>query len=423
MKAFNLEKYSEILSFTSFRNFWVGISFSMIGDAMTRVALTWYVWERTNSAEALALLGILYLAPVIAGGLAAGWLLDRFDRRKVMLYDSLLRGIVVSFIPILNWAGALELWHVYTVAGIYGLLLMISAAGGPTMVTSLVPEKHLATANALEVVSFTLSGVIGPPIAGLLLAPYGAPNVVIIDALTYFLFAFLLTRVVVPREVETEVGVTESNQFNPKAEKIESTEKKYGLVDAFRLMIKEKVLLSTTLMFMSFNVGMGMMFVWLPIFADTDLAGSASLYGLLLGVIAIGEVTSSVLAGGMSFSRPLGTMISLAQILAALSIGIALLAQNVYMTVVSLALFGFFGAPLTIWAQTLRMKIIPAEMRGRVFALLRMLMIGAMPVGNAVAGNLLESLGMTTMIGLTSLFGLVPGLMGYRVRELRESDG
>lgn len=138
MKAVNLGRYKAIFAIPSFRNFWVGFSFSMIGDAMTRVALTWYVWERTSSAEALGLLGILYLAPVIVGGLAAGWLLDRYDRRKVMLYDSLLRGAVVSLIPILNWVGALELWHVYTVAGFYGLLLMISAAGSPTMGKSVV---------------------------------------------------------------------------------------------------------------------------------------------------------------------------------------------------------------------------------------------------------------------------------------------
>jgi MFS family permease len=416
MKSVNVGRYREILGNVSFRNFWVGFVFSGVGDAMTRVALTWYVWEHTHSAAALGLLTFMFLAPVIVGGLVAGWLLDRYDQRKVIMADNLVRGFVVSLIPILYWAGALELWHVYAVAGVYGALMMISVAGGPAMVPSLVPEKQLATANALEVVSFTLSGVVGPPIAGLLLAQYGAPNVVIIDALTYFLFAFLLTRVVVPVEEAEE-------ELKAGADGKAPGNKTYGLADGFRLMIQEKVLLSTTLMFMSFNIGMGMMFVWLPIYADEGLGGGASLYGILLGVIALGEVTSSILAGGMTFSRPLGTMISLAQILSGVSIAIALLDQNVMMTVASLALFGFFGAPLTIWAQTLRMKIIPAAMRGRVFALLRMLMIGAIPAGGVLAGWTMESLSMTTMIGLTSAFGFVPGVIGYRVRELRESDG
>lgn len=415
MKSVNVGRYREILGNVSFRNFWVGFVFSGVGDAMTRVALTWYVWEHTHSAAALGLLTFMFLAPVIVGGLVAGWLLDRYDRRKVIMVDNLVRGLVVSLIPILHWAGALELWHVYAVAGVYGALMMISVAGGPAMVPSLVPEKQLATANALEVVSFTLSGVVGPPIAGLLLAKYGAPNVVVIDVLTYFLYAFLLTRVVIPKEDVAELEVKGAAKF--------SENKRYGMADAFRLMVQEKVLLSTTLMFMVFNIGLGMMFVWLPIYSDQGLGGGASLYGILLGVIALGEVTSSILAGGMTFSRPLGTMISLAQILSGVSIAIALLDQNVMMTVASLALFGFFGAPLTIWAQTLRMKIIPAAMRGRVFALLRMLMIGAIPAGGVLAGWTMESLSMTTMIGLTSAFGFVPGVIGYQVRELRESDG
>lgn len=415
MKAVNIGRYREILGIKSFRNFWIGFSFSGIGDAMTRVALTWYVWEQTHSAALLGLLTFMFFGPVIVGGLAAGWLLDRYDRRKVILVDNLVRGVVVGLIPILNWFNVLELWHVYAVAGVYGALMMISVAGGPAMVPSLVPEKQLATANAMEMVSFTLSGVIGPMIAGLLLAKIGAPNVVVIDSLTYFLYAFLLTRVVIPKEEDAEIKVA----GEAKTAEI----KTYGLADAFRLMVQEKVLLSTTLMFMIFNIGLGMMFVWLPIYADEGLGGGASLYGILLGVMALGEVTSSILAGGMTFKRPLGLMIIFAQIIASVSILVALLAQNVAMMVVSLALFGFFGAPMTIWAQTLRMKIIPAAMRGRVFALLRMLMVGAIPAGGVLAGWMMGFANITTMIGLTAAFGFIPGVMGYRVRELRESDG
>ncbi|MCH7662835.1 MAG: MFS transporter [Chloroflexi bacterium] len=244
MKSINTDKYRQILQHKSFRNFWLGFTFSGIGDAMARVALTWYVWEKTHSAAALGLLTFMYLAPVIVGGLAAGWLLDRYDRRKVIMIDNLVRGVVMSILPIVNWAGVLELWHVYAIAGVYGALMMISVAGGPALVPSLVPEEQLATANALETVSWTLSGVVGPPIAGLLLAQFGAMNVVIIDALTYFLFAYLLTKVVVPveEEQEAQVGVGQG-------------QKSYGLGDAVRLMMQEKVLLATTLMFMSLVPG------------------------------------------------------------------------------------------------------------------------------------------------------------------------
>ncbi len=91
------------------------------------------------------------------------------------------------------------------------------------------------------------------------------------------------------------------------------------------------------------------------------------------------------------------------------------------MVAIGLFLLGFFSAPLTIWAQTLRMQVIPPEMRGRTFALLRTLMQGATPLGGALGGFLLPVLGMQIMIGLSSLIIGAPGLAGMQTKELRQA--
>src|SRR5215467_10808017 len=188
------DRYRQIFQNRSFRLLWSGFSFSVLGDAMTRVALTWFVYETTKSAEALGWLMICYTGPIVVGGLVAGTLLDRFDRRKVMIADNVVRGLAMALVPLLYALGRLEVWHVYAVAAVYGLLMMISLAGGPSLVPSLVPRDQLATANALEMLSFTLGGVIGPLVAGALIAWVGAPNVVIADAASYFAFALALAR-------------------------------------------------------------------------------------------------------------------------------------------------------------------------------------------------------------------------------------
>jgi MFS family permease len=90
---------------------------------------------------------------------------------------------------------------------------------------------------------------------------------------------------------------------------------------------------------------------------------------------------------------------------------------------IGLFLLGFFSAPLTIWAQTLRMQVIPHEMRGRTFALLRTLMQGATPLGGALAGFLLPVLGTQMMIGLSALIIGAPGLAGMQTKELRQASG
>jgi MFS family permease len=96
-----------------------------------------------------------------------------------------------------------------------------------------------------------------------------------------------------------------------------------------------------------------------------------------------------------------------------------LFGQTLWLTLPGLALLGFFSAPLTIWAQTLRMKVIPEQLRGRTFALLRTLMQGSGPLASALAGALLPALGLVAMIGCSSLLVGVPGLVGARVRQLR----
>jgi MFS family permease len=397
------ENYQRVFRNSSFRVFWLGFTFSVLGDAMSRVALTWYVYDLTGSARALGLLTLAYTGPVILGGMIAGSLLDRLERRKVMLVDNLVRGLAVSLVPALYAVGSLELWHIYMVAAVYGSMMMISLAGGPALIPALVERERLDTANALETLSFTLSGVIGPPVAGFLIARIGAPNVIMVDALSYFVFAAALSW------IGTSQETLEPGRESPR---------NLSLSSAIRLLLSNPILLSTTLMFMAFNVGYGFLTVWLPIYSDKIAGGGPQSYGALLGVIAVGEVFSATLVGSLPARRPIGLLIALAQMLSGVALAVLLLGINIGWVISGLLLLGLFSAPLTIWAQTLRMQIIPERLRGRTFALLRTLMQGAFPLGGAVAGLITPILGIPFMIALSATLIGTPGILGLRVKDL-----
>jgi MFS family permease len=399
--------YRQIFQGRAFRLFWLSFTLSALGDVMTRVALTWLVYDLTRSPEALGLLALTYTGPVVIGGLIAGPLLDRFDKRKVMIADNLIRGAALGLIPLLYGLGRLELWHIYAISTVYGGLMMISLAGSPALIPDLVAERELETANALETLSYTLSGVVGSPIAGLLIPFMGAANVVVLDVLSYFAFAWVLLRLPAP----TQTATTPPDQ--PQS---------YSLADAVRLFLGNKVLLSTTLMFMAFNLGLGSLGVWLPILADQTLGGGAELFGLLLGALAVGEVLSSFLVGTIKLPIPLGAAIGLAQLCSGLTLLWLSLSPTVAVAIISLTLLGFCSAPLTIWAQTLRMKVIPAPLRGRAFALLRTLMQSATPVGGAVAGAAMPLWGLPVMIVTAAIWMGAPGLIGYGITALRQAD-
>jgi MFS family permease len=401
----NTGALADVLRTGSFRDFWVAFTFSSVGDMMTKTALVWYVFERSRSAVEVGLLLLAYAGPVAIGGLFAGYLLDRFDRRTTMLVDSLVRGVVVISIPIAAAAGHLMLWHVYLVAAVYGFLFMISLAGAPSVIPSLVRDDQLTAANSLETLTFTVSGVAGPAIAGLLITAIGTPYVLVVDGVSYFLFAAVLARV---RLLE-EPAPAGTGQPPPSR----------GLMDAVRLLLRSPVLLSTTIMFMSFNAGEGFLQVWLPVQADAmNAAHGAALYGVLLTVLAAGETIGALSAASVTGTRPEGQLICLAQILAGLGLALALVGSVIWSLVPALFLCGFFSAPMTAWAQTLRMRIIPPPLRGRSFALLRTLMQASGPAFSAIGGVLFGLVGLQALIGMS--VGLItgPGIVGTRIHEL-----
>ncbi len=394
--------YADLLRDPPFRRFWAGLLVSATGDELTKVALVWFVYERTGSAEALGILMLCLTGPIVIGGFVAGWLLDRFDRRLVMTVDNLVRGLALAAVPALHLLGWLEVWHVYVTASVYGLLLMISLAGTPTMILALAPKERLATANALETLAYSLAGVAGPVLAGLLITGIGAPATVMLDVVSYALFALILFRLKLSLPAPVKRAAA-------------------PIGDAVRLLFGNPILIATTFMFLVYNIGTGSVPVWLPLHVEQTLGGGPELYGTLLGIISIGQIGATLAVGQLGGRVRLGLGIALAQMLAGLVLLLVILAPDAILTGAVFLAWGIAAAPLTPWAQTLRMAIIPEAMRGRAFALLRMLMQSGRPIGGALAGFLLPAIGIAATVGLVGAMTVAGGIAGLLTRPLREA--
>ena len=170
----------------------------MFGDGMTRIAFIWFVYQQTKSPTALGILMICYTGPVIVGGLSQAGRWTASTGASVMIADCLIRGAAIALVPLFHWLGILQLWHVYAAAAVYGLLMMVSLAGIPTMIPSLVSERQLAPPMRWRYLSYTVSGIAGPALAGLLIAAIGAPATVLIDVASYFLFALAIAGMRLP---------------------------------------------------------------------------------------------------------------------------------------------------------------------------------------------------------------------------------
>jgi MFS family permease len=163
---------------------------------------------------------------------------------------------------------------------------------------------------------------------------------------------------------------------------------------------------------MCLNVSSGIAMVVLPIYARDVLGGGSETYGLLLSALTAGELAGLVAVGAIGWRWPLGRSIAIATLVSGLILSLWLLRPPLPLLIVILAASGLVESSLTPWAQTIRMRLIPPALRGRVFALLRTLMQSTRPVGSIVAGLLLVGADLTPALATLALLVAVPGAIG-----------
>ena len=302
--------------------------------------------------------------------------------------------------------GLLTLTHLYLVAACYGLLKMVSLAGFPALIPAYVENGDLQRANALEGLSFGTSQALGAALAAVLLPLVGAVPLLAVDGLSYLAYALCLARLPAGRA--------------PAAPADDGTERR-SLLAVARFVWRTRPLRSTTVMFMLFNVGEGALLVFLPVYSS-QVGGGVAGYGLLLSAVTAGELAGSLGAGAVVVDR-LGPRIVAAQLAAAALLAGLLLRPPLVATLLLLAGFGAMTTPMTAWAQTLRMRLTPEGLHGRLFALLRTAMQATPPLGAALAAVTVPRGVAPTVAAVVAVMAVpallaAPGLARAEVRPL-----
>jgi MFS family permease len=390
-----VKAYVAVLRIADYRLLWTALVINLLGDGATYTALAWITVERAG-AGGLGVLGVCLTLPVIAGGAVIGPLLDRFSRRKLFIYDSVFRAAVVALIPLLAALDMLAMWHLYGVALVYGLLKIIPLAGTPAVLPELVPAEDLQAASGLEATAMGVANVVGPALGAVLITLIGSSNVLLLDALTYLAFAFLISRIKAPldRPARVEDG---------------SRKRKSGWAPVFDMIVHDKFLLSLTLSFAAFNISVGALLVALPWLAKFEFASGPGILGLLLAVLAAAELVGSLVSGGMKTTEKQMLRIGQLQIIAG---GLLLLMvyRSLPVILIALLLTGILSAPMTVMGGVVRMTRTPQEMRGRAMTLMRTTMAGALPFGAAIGGILLSGDHYTELIVLVTILAAAPGV-------------
>ena len=388
------QAFSLLSRYPAFRYLWVGRSISLFGDAFTLIALPWFVLQVTNSGTATAGILLTLQLPAILTSMAIGSLIDRFQPRAIITIDNGLRTLIIGVIPILYWFGLLELWLLFLLTFLAGMLVPATEVGSRSILPDLVEDKDLDAANMLWSFSLNLSLVIGPAVAGLFVASFGGPSVLLIDAATFAVMA--LVALTIPK-----IERSKSSRQAPLSERL-------GL----RQLWDMKVVRYTTLLSLVFFFSYGPLEAAMPLYSEVILQTDARGYGLLWSALAVGALVGTLSSTMLSRRLRLGVALPLIALLWGASLLPMAFNNQLWLACGLLLLGGLMWGPYTPMETTLLQRNIPKAQLGRVFGARSTLLTAGSPLGLAVGGLLLAFVPSTTVIAFSALACILVGLAG-----------
>ncbi len=383
------------LNSRNYRLFFGGQIVSLIGTWMTQIAMIWLVYRLTNSAFLLGVVGFAGQIPVFLLTLFSGVLVDRWNRHRLVVITQILSMIQSFTLAILTLTGIIAVWHIVVLSILQGLVDAFDMPGRQSFVVEMVENREdLANAIALNSSMINSARLIGPSIAGILIATVGEGMCFLIDGISYIgVIAALLGMKITPRKIETE-------NFNVLQRL------KEGFSYAFGFPPIRSVLLLLGLM--SF---MGRPYlVLMPVFAKDVLHGGSYTLGFLMGATGVGALVGSVYLASRKTVRGLGKVIAITAGIFGIGLITFSLSHVFWLSVLLILLTGFGMMVQMASSNTVLQTIVDDDKRGRVMSFYTMAIMGMSPFGSLLAGGLASKIGAPNTLIVGGAFCILGAL-------------
>jgi MFS family permease len=391
------------LAIRNYRLFWFGQLISLTGTWMQRTAQDWLVIQLTHSPFDLGLVTAFQFLPITLLTLVGGVFIARWPKHRLLLITQIALLIQAAVFTVLVATGLIQIWHVYILAAVQGLVNAIGNPARQAFVPELVGRSRLVNAIALNSMLFNGARIVGPAVAGVLIANLGIPPALFLNAVS-FLAVIGGLLLMDPRAFE----------IRPRAA---SGPVGRRLLEGLRYVRQTPdVLLIMLLMGAIGTFGYNFSVV-LPLVAGFLLKTSAAGFGGLSAFLGLGSLVAALttayarqvtprrlVAGAATFSLLLG--------------GVAA-STHFALTALLLVALGFAGIIFTTTANTLLQLTVPDDLRGRVLSLYILLFAGTTPIGGFLIGSLSSMFGVSWALGICALLCLVgvAGALIYRQRH------
>jgi MFS family permease len=353
---------------------WIGQLVSVVGSTLTGFGLGIWMYLETDSVTLLALIMLASTLPGIIMGPFAGALVDRWDRRRVMLAGDATAGAATLFVVFLLLTDQLQLWHIYLMATVASIANSFQEPAYTASVPLLVPKRHLGRANGLVQMGSALGTLIAPAVAGVLIATVGLWGVLLADVVTFVVAITTLAIVRIPRPAATSTaGAALWGQ----------------VVEGWRWLRARTGLFGFMLVAAGINFLLGFMNVlFVPLYLSFT---SEVVFGTAMSVLGLGMLLGSVIMG--AWGGPRRRMRGMIAGIAAGGVLVASMGLDDSVVLVTAAGFVLMVTVAIVngTSQALWQIKVPPELQGRTFSVRRMLAQFAIPVSYLSAGPLADN--------------------------------
>ncbi|MCX7522504.1 MFS transporter [Microbacterium sp. STN6] len=380
----------------NYRMWAAGALVSNVGTWMQRTAQDWLVLTELthNDAVAVGIVMALQFGPPILLLPVTGYVADRFDRRKVLMVTQATMGVLGLLLGILTVTGLVALWQVYIFALLLGCTAAFDAPARQVFVSALVERENLSNAVALNSASFNVARMIGPAVAGLLIAAVGTGWVFLINAAS---FAAVLT----------SLNLLRRDQLHYSAR---SAVGRGNLIEGFRYVRhRPDIIVILVIVFIIGTFGLNF-----PIFTSTMATvvfhKGAGEYGILSSIMAVGSVTGALLSARRAHPRV--ALLFVAAAIFGVGCALAALMPGYWAFALSLVVIGISAQTLTTSANSVVQLSTDPLVRGRVMAIYMAIFMGGTPIGAPIVGWVANAFGPRWALAVGAASGFAAAAVG-----------
>jgi MFS family permease len=381
----------------NFRLFVFGQAISLCGTWMQTIAVSWLVLEITHSGTQLGLVVAAQFLPILVLGVWGGVIADRFDKRKVLYFTQSTAGILALILGLLVLTHSIHLWEIYSLAICLGLVNVVDNPTRQSFVIEMAGHENLKNAVTLNSTMVNAARVIGPSIAGVLIATVGVGQCFIVNAVSYIAVLIALHAM-----HEAELHKAEPSQRS-------KGQIRAGLKYAWSVP-KLKVTLIMMFIIGTFAYEFPVIF---PLFATKTLHGDAGTYSAMMVATGIGAVVGGLYTASRKDSRE--DQLIWTAILFGFSIILAAIMPSFVTVLLVLVIVGSLSVVfIALGNTTLQLNSDPT-MRGRVMALWAIAFLGTTPIGGPLIGYISDHTNPRIGLATGGLSALVAGVLAFHI--------